>query len=82
MISGNRNAVYTMYRVIISVAPRLGFPLPAVGEQLYREYGVRIKGEGDDKNRLDPLPDEKEYFLLGEYFKTIPPMDPKENFLA
>ena len=72
MASGDRNAVYIMYRAIISAAPRLGFPLPAVGKQLQKEYGVQINEEDNDERKLDPVPEDKELFLVGEFLKTVP----------
>ena len=55
MTSGDRNAVYIMYRAIISAAPRLGFSLPAVGKQLQREYGIQINEEDNEERKLDPV---------------------------
>lgn len=72
MTSGDRNAVYIMYRAIISAAPRLGFSLPAVGKQLQREYGIQINEEDNEERKLDPVPEDKELFLVGEFLKTVP----------
>ena len=72
MTSGDQNAVYIMYRAIISAAPRLGFSLPAVGKQLQREYGIQINEEDNEERKLDPVPEDKELFLVGEFLKTVP----------